>query len=85
MVTDASPDAKCRGRRAAECSQQFPPSDGDCHTPLPREVRKGTIPRHEHAVLTALGLKTKARGDEIFLALLWQIFRRHGIPKSLFL
>src|SRR6516164_1435395 len=35
------------GRRAAECSQQFPPSDGDCHTPLPREVRKGndTTPR----------------------------------------
>src|SRR5215467_4940133 len=27
--------------RAAECSQEFPPSDGDCHTPLPREVRKG--------------------------------------------
>src|SRR5262249_50841228 len=26
--------------RAAECSQQFPPSDGDCHTPLPCEVRK---------------------------------------------
>src|SRR5262249_1421482 len=23
-----------RDRRAAECSQQFPPSDGDCHTPL---------------------------------------------------
>src|SRR5215831_11903916 len=30
----------CR-RRAAECSQQFPPSDGDCHMPLPCEVRKG--------------------------------------------
>src|SRR6516165_10630678 len=27
-------------RRTAECGQQFPPSDGDCHTPLPREVRK---------------------------------------------
>src|SRR6516162_4012569 len=26
--------------RAAECSQQFPPSNGGCHTPLPREVRK---------------------------------------------
>src|SRR5215813_5436115 len=24
-------------RRAAECGQQFPPSDGDCHTPLPCE------------------------------------------------
>src|SRR5215472_2476331 len=36
-----------RGRRAAECDQQFPPSDGDCHTPLPCEVRKGndTTPR----------------------------------------
>src|SRR5262249_22004296 len=30
-----------RSRRAAECSQQFPPSDRDCHTPLPCEVRKG--------------------------------------------
>src|SRR6516165_5557482 len=26
--------------RAAECGQQLPPSDGDCHTPLPCEVRK---------------------------------------------
>src|SRR5262249_47813595 len=36
-----------RGRRAAECDQQFPPSDGDCHTPLPCEVRKwnDTTPR----------------------------------------
>src|SRR5262249_34263665 len=36
-----------RGCRAAECSQQFPPSDGDCHTPLPCEVRKrnDTTPR----------------------------------------
>src|SRR5215831_13777876 len=36
-----------RCRRAAECGQQLPPSDGDCHTPLPREVRKGndTTPR----------------------------------------
>src|SRR6516165_1948838 len=36
---------QCRERpsscRAAECSQQFPPSDVDCHTPLPCEVRKG--------------------------------------------
>jgi hypothetical protein len=28
------------GDRTAKCGQQFPPSDGDCHTPLPREVRK---------------------------------------------
>src|SRR6516164_2190987 len=36
-----------RGRRATERGQQLPPSDGDCHTPLPREVRKGkdTTPR----------------------------------------
>src|SRR5262245_9980976 len=30
-----------RGGCAAEGSQQFSPSDGDCHTPLPREVRRG--------------------------------------------
>src|SRR5262249_47325980 len=36
-----------RSRRAAERDQQFPPSDGDRHTPLPCEVRKGkdTTPR----------------------------------------
>src|SRR6516165_5946739 len=36
-----------RGCRAAECGQQFPPSHGDCHTPLPCEVRKwnDTTPR----------------------------------------
>src|SRR5262245_225511 len=39
-------------RRAAECDQQFSPSDGDCHTPLPCEVRKGTLPRQERAVFT---------------------------------
>jgi len=34
-------------RRAAECGQQFPSSDGDYHTPLPCEVRRGndTTPR----------------------------------------
>src|SRR5215467_5666511 len=32
---------KKQGSRAAECGQQFPSSDGDCHTPLPCEVRKG--------------------------------------------
>ena len=30
-----------RRRRAAECDQQLPPSDDDCHTPLPCEVRRG--------------------------------------------
>src|SRR5215469_5958837 len=36
-----------RSRSAAKCGQQFPPSDGDCHTPLPCEVRRGndTTPR----------------------------------------
>ena len=36
-----------RGRRAAKCGQQLPPSDGDCHAPLPCEVRKwnDTTPR----------------------------------------
>src|SRR5215831_11876271 len=36
-----------RNRGPAECGQQSPPSDGDCHTPLPCEVRKGddTTPR----------------------------------------
>jgi hypothetical protein len=36
-----------RGSDAAERDQQFPPSDGDCHPPLPCEVRKGkdTTPR----------------------------------------
>src|SRR5262249_39291970 len=33
-----------RHRCPAECGQQFPPSDGDCHTPLPCEVRKRTDP-----------------------------------------
>src|SRR5262249_5870127 len=36
-----------RDSPAAERGQQLPPSDGDCHTPLPCEVRKGndTTPR----------------------------------------
>jgi hypothetical protein len=25
-----------RNHCAAKCGQQFPPSDGDCHTPLPQ-------------------------------------------------
>src|SRR5262249_51556903 len=44
-----------RGCRATERDQQFPRSDEYCHTPLPCEVRKGTIPRHERAVLTFKG------------------------------
>src|SRR5262245_35828924 len=41
-----------RGRSAAECSQQFPPSDGDCHTPLRARCVKETIPHHQRAVFT---------------------------------
>jgi len=36
-----------RRRRAAEWNQQFPPSDGDCHTPLP--VRGAQTQRY-HAI-----------------------------------
>src|SRR5262249_32957823 len=39
-----------RCRRAAEGSQQFPSSDGDCHTPSRARCVKETIPRHERAV-----------------------------------
>src|SRR6516225_4124094 len=44
-------------RRAAECDQQLPPSDGDCHTPLPCEVRKenDTTPRACCPTSAALG------------------------------
>jgi hypothetical protein len=34
-VAAARGPERLRGCRAAECGQQFPPSDGDCHTPLP--------------------------------------------------
>src|SRR5262245_3854119 len=48
--------ARCerpRRCRAAESGQQFPPSDGDCHTPLPCEgALKGTVSRHKRAVFT---------------------------------
>jgi len=40
------------GRRAAECGQQFPPSDGDCHAPPRARCVQRTIPRHERAVFT---------------------------------
>jgi hypothetical protein len=42
-------------RRVAECSQQFPPSDGDCHTPSRARCVKGRIPRHERPVFTLGG------------------------------
>jgi hypothetical protein len=39
--------------RTAKCGQQFPPSDGDWHTPLfVRGCLKNTIPRRVHAVST---------------------------------
>jgi len=60
-----------RGRCTAECGQQFPPSDGECHTPLPCEVRTGTIPRHERAVFTAgkaqNGLRSRPRCGRFLL------------------
>src|SRR5262249_17435135 len=39
--------------RAAEQRDELSPSDGDCHTPLPCELRDGTIARHERAVFTS--------------------------------
>jgi len=45
--------ADCCARHVAECGQQFPPSDSDCHTPLPcaRCVER-TIAHRERTVLT---------------------------------
>jgi len=53
-----------RGSRAAECGQQFPPSDGDCHTPLPCEVRKDndTTPRARCPNCVAPGAGTSGIG-----------------------
>src|SRR5262249_59656366 len=55
--------AKPPHRRAAECSQQFPPSDGDGHTPLPCEVRKGndTTPR---ACCPSIATPARAERDD---------------------
>ena len=56
------------GNAAAECSQQFPPSDGECHTPLPREVREGTVPRGARAALVLPACNTESmqlHSDEI--------------------
>jgi hypothetical protein len=44
---------RCSNRRAAECSQQIPPSDRDWHVPSRARVPKETIPRHERAVFTS--------------------------------
>ena len=43
-----------RCSRAAECGQQFPPSDGDVIRPSRARCVKATIPRQERAVLTAV-------------------------------
>jgi len=51
------------GRRAAEYGQQFPPSDGDCHTPLPREVRKG-----KNTARSACSLHVREGGDAALLS-----------------
>src|SRR5215468_11603851 len=58
-----APRERPRSRRAAECSQQFPPSDGDCHTPLPCEVRKrkDTTPRVRCPNCVATGAGGSAR------------------------
>src|SRR5262249_8013951 len=47
------------GRRATECSQQLPPSDGDRHTPLPREGAQRTISCREYAVIAVRALLTE--------------------------
>src|SRR5262249_19641988 len=52
---------KKRGSRAAECDQQVPPSDGDCHTPLPCEVRRGQ--RYHAASLLSLTARHLARAE----------------------
>src|SRR5262249_52034571 len=56
-----------RRRRAAECDQQFPPSDGDCHTRLPSEGRKGedTPPRACCPGGAAPGAGGAARGEPV--------------------
>ena len=82
-----------RRRHAAECGQQFPSSDGDCHTPLPCEVRTGTIPRHERAVFTAgkaqNGLRSRPRCGRFLLIAqnfrggAWPNVRSWGEPDTL--
>src|SRR6516164_2371531 len=59
-----APRAATRRHRAAECGQQFPPSDGDCHTPSRARCVNGTIPLRERAVLTAPGAVKPGMDDE---------------------
>src|SRR5262249_25733362 len=62
-AADRHPSRLLRARRerprgrAAECRQQFPPSDGDCHTPLPCEVRK----RERYHATSVLSLTARTR------------------------
>jgi len=55
------------GRRAAECSQQLPSSDNDCHTHSRARCANERIPRHERAVLTTPG-RTEARSVNVRFA-----------------
>src|SRR5262249_18359191 len=59
-----------RSRRTAECGQQFPPSDGDCHTPLPCEVRR----ERYHA--------TPRLGACIGVSVVWGIIPGGGVARS---
>src|SRR5262245_7605016 len=57
--------------RAAECDQQFPSSEGDCHTPLPCEgALRGTIPRRQRTVLALHPAKCQPLGVGWSVALL---------------
>jgi hypothetical protein len=72
--------------RAAECDQQFPPSDGDCHTPLPREVRKGngTTPRAcSLPLLSASDLNDRSFSSRAFLSYSSCVIRHRSPPVQL--
>src|SRR5262249_57809710 len=71
--------------RAAECSQQLPPSDGACHTPLPREVRKGndTTPRACCPNSMAPGEDGGARQAQALLREIYLRPRRFTSPRIL--
>src|SRR5262252_9038183 len=69
-----------RRRRTAECGQQFPPSDSDCHTPSRARCVEGRIPRHERAVPNSTDAATESasrptNGDGLYLdgKLCWPI------------
>ena len=68
--------------RAAEFSQQLPPSHGDCHTPLPSEVRKGndTTPRaHVIPAIAACPVRPKS-GHSANARVAVFTFGRAGMP-----